>query len=37
MSDPGAGAIVVDPAGVVAAVARERGQRALINIEDLIE
>lgn len=37
MSDPGAGAIVVDPAGVVAAVARERGQRTLINIEDLIE
>lgn len=37
MSDAGAGAIVVDPAGVITAVAREQGQRALINIEDLVE
>jgi hypothetical protein len=37
LSDPGAGAIVIDPAGVVTAVVRERGMRTLINIEDLIE
>ena len=37
MGDPGAGAIIVDPAGVITAVARERGVRPLINVEPLIE
>jgi hypothetical protein len=37
LGDPAAGAIVVDPAGVITGVARERGVRVLINIEDLIE
>ena len=37
VGDPGAAAIVVDPAGVVAAVARERGVRTLIDVEPLVD
>jgi hypothetical protein len=35
--DSGAGAVVVDPDGVVSTLARERGVRLLINIEDLVD
>lgn len=35
--EAGAGAVVVDPAGVVTTMARERGIRAVINLEPLIE